>query len=55
LAKTALGLSYADIVRAIEDAIKTALIEEREAISHADLMACIHERKATLAGGGVAT
>lgn len=54
-AKSSLGLSYADIVRAIEDAIKTALIEEREAISHADLMACIHERKATLSGGGAAT
>lgn len=54
LAKGAKGLSYADIVRAIEDAIKTALIEGREAISNADVAACIRERKATLAGGEIA-
>lgn len=49
-ARAALGLSYADIVRAIEDAIKTVLIEERETISNADLMAGVRERKATLTG-----
>ncbi|MEP2827952.1 ATP-binding protein [Parvibaculum sp.] len=51
LSKAALGLSYADIVRAIEDAIKTVLIDGREAITQADLAGCIKERKATLAGG----
>ncbi|MGK2742255.1 AAA family ATPase [Tepidicaulis sp. LMO-SS28] len=54
LSKTALGLSYADIVRAIEDAIKTVLIDGREAVTQADLAACIEERKSTLAGGGIA-
>ncbi|GEP60430.1 AAA family ATPase [Reyranella soli] len=55
IAQSALGLSYADIVRAVEDSIKTALIEDREAISHVDLATCIDERKATLVGGGAAT
>jgi hypothetical protein len=50
-ARAAVGLSYADIVRATEDAIKTALIEDREVIKNADLTACIRERKATIAGG----
>lgn len=50
-ARAAVGLSYADIVRATEDAIKTALIEEREVIKNADLVACIRERKATITGG----
>ncbi len=54
VAKAAVGLSYADIVRATEDAIKTALIEEREVIRSADMMACIRERKATIAGGSSA-
>lgn len=54
VAKAAVGLSYADIVRATEDAIKTALIEEREVIRSADIMACIRERKATIAGGSSA-
>ncbi len=50
IAKAALGLSYADIVRAIEDAVKTVLIEERDVISHADIMAGVRERKAILTG-----
>jgi SpoVK/Ycf46/Vps4 family AAA+-type ATPase len=50
-ARAAVGLSYADIVRATEDAIKTALIEESEVIKSGDLMACIRERKATITGG----
>ncbi len=52
VAKAALGLSYADVVRAIEDAIKSALIEERETITNADLTGCIRERKDTISGGG---
>lgn len=50
IAKAALGLSYADIVRAIEDAVKTVLIEEREMVAHADIMAGVRERKAILTG-----
>nr|WP_281719530.1 ATP-binding protein [Nitrosomonas nitrosa] len=50
IARVALGLSYADIVRAVEDAIKTVLIEERDIISHADIMAGVRERKAILTG-----
>jgi SpoVK/Ycf46/Vps4 family AAA+-type ATPase len=50
IAKDALGLSYADIVRAVEDAVKTVLIEERDVISHADIMAGVRERKAILTG-----
>lgn len=46
----ALGLSYADVARATEDAIKTALIEGRVEISTADVMAGIRDRKATLSG-----
>jgi SpoVK/Ycf46/Vps4 family AAA+-type ATPase len=51
LARAALGLSYADVVRAIEDAIKSAVIGERETITNADITACIRERKATVSGG----
>lgn len=50
IAKDALGLSYADIVRAVEDAVKTVLIEERDVISHADIIAGVRERKAILTG-----
>lgn len=50
VAKAALGLSYAEIVRAIEDAIKTVLIEDRDTISNADLMAGVRERRYTLTG-----
>jgi len=52
VAKSAMGLSYADIVRAAENAIKAALIDERDAVAHADLMAAVRERKATVAGRG---
>lgn len=55
VAKSALGLSYADIVRATEDAIKSSLVEDRETITHADVMAGVRERKATLAGRGIET
>jgi len=50
IARVALGLSYADIVRAVEDALKTVLIEERDVISHADIIAGVRERKAILTG-----
>lgn len=50
IGKAALGLSYADIVRATEDAIKTVLIDEREAILSGDVMSGLRERKAVLAG-----
>lgn len=48
-AKTALGMSFADITRACEDAIKDALISDRNAVSNADLMAAIRERQSALA------
>ena len=49
-AKKALGLSYADIVRAAEDTVKAALVDDREHITNADLMAAIRERKASATG-----
>lgn len=48
-AKTALGMSFADITRACEDAIKDALVDERPSVTNADLMAAIRERRAALA------
>lgn len=50
LAKRAAGLSYADITRAAEDAIKHGLIERRGIIQK-DIAAAIDERKATFAQG----
>ncbi len=50
LAKRAAGLSYADITRAAEDAIKHSLIERRGVIQ-SDIAAAIDERKATFAQG----
>jgi SpoVK/Ycf46/Vps4 family AAA+-type ATPase len=47
-AKAALGLSFADIARACEDAIKDALITERASVTHADLMSAIRERRSAL-------
>lgn len=44
LAKAAAGLSYGDLTRAVEDAIKHAIIERR-AVSNTDLSAAIAERK----------
>lgn len=51
-AKAAHGLSFADITRACEDAIKDALIGERAAVTHADLMAALRERCAALSENG---
>lgn len=47
LAKRAAGLSYADITRAAEDAIKHGVIEKRK-IEQADVYAAIDERQAAL-------
>ena len=49
-AKAALGLSFADVTRAAEDAIKSAVVDDREAITQADLMAAIRERRAAASG-----
>lgn len=47
LARRAKGLSYADITRAAEDALKHALIERRR-FTNADLVSAIAERSASL-------
>ena len=44
------GLSFADIDHAIENTIKTTLLEERNTISNADLKTSIQERRYSLAG-----
>lgn len=48
-AKVALGLSFADVVRATEDAIKDALIDGRDEINYATLTAAIRERRIAIA------
>jgi len=45
LADNASGLSYADLTRACEDAIKDAIIHDRETLTQADLTRSIKERK----------
>lgn len=40
------GLSFADIARACEDAIKDTIIQEQPLVTYAELMAAIRERKA---------
>jgi SpoVK/Ycf46/Vps4 family AAA+-type ATPase len=54
LAARAAGLSYADLTRAAEDALKYALIEGR-ALTQADLSFALAERKASLTHGAAAT
>lgn len=49
-ARAAKGLSFADVVRAAEDAIKDAVVEEREEVTNADLMNAIRERCAAATG-----
>lgn len=44
-AEASLNLSYGDISRACEDAIKDAIIHNRELVSHSDLMNAIKERR----------
>jgi len=52
-AKIATGLSYADITRACEDAIKDVVISGRNAVMQSDLIAALKERRATLSRKGV--
>jgi len=49
-ARKALGLSYADIAKASEDAIKAAIVDEREKVTNSDLMRAIRERVASAEG-----
>jgi len=49
-ARKALGLSYADIAQASEDAIKAAIVDEREKVTNSDLMRAIRERVASAEG-----
>ncbi|KAB0664016.1 ATP-binding protein [Oryzomonas japonica] len=46
LADTALGLSYADITRACEEAIKEAIIHDRQKVVTGDILKNLSERKA---------
>jgi SpoVK/Ycf46/Vps4 family AAA+-type ATPase len=52
-AKLAYGLSYADITRATEDAIKDVVISGREAVTQKDLIAALRERRMTVSRKGV--
>jgi AAA+ superfamily predicted ATPase len=45
LAEKAEGLSYADITKACEDAIKDAIIHDREEVSTEDLLKPLQERQ----------
>jgi SpoVK/Ycf46/Vps4 family AAA+-type ATPase len=54
LAASAKGLSYADITRAADDALKHALIERRM-LTHSDLSVALAERLATLNHGTAKT
>jgi SpoVK/Ycf46/Vps4 family AAA+-type ATPase len=47
VAKTANGLSYADIVRACDDAAKDAVLSDRAELSTRTLMAALRRRKGT--------
>jgi SpoVK/Ycf46/Vps4 family AAA+-type ATPase len=44
-ATTALGLNFADITRACEDAIKDTLVHDRPFVTHTELLHAIQERK----------
>jgi len=46
LANLAEGLSYAEITRAVEDAIKDAIIHDRDSVAEADIVKTLEERKA---------
>ena len=54
LAKRAAGLSYSDLTRATEDALKHSLIERRS-LTHSDLSAAIAERQASCNHGSAKT
>jgi len=45
LAKDAVGLSYAEITRVADDVLKTAVIENRESVSDANIRLMLDERK----------
>ncbi len=45
-AAAASGLSYADIVRACEDAAKTAILGDAAAVTHDDVVSALQERRA---------
>lgn len=47
-ARVAAGLSYADITRATEDAIKDVVISGRDAVTQKDLVAALKERRMTV-------
>jgi SpoVK/Ycf46/Vps4 family AAA+-type ATPase len=46
LARESGGMSYADIARACDDAIKLMVINQKEELSEADVLESLHERKA---------
>jgi SpoVK/Ycf46/Vps4 family AAA+-type ATPase len=48
-AAAAQGLSFADIARACEDAIKDAIVHDRHQVTHAELMSAIRDRKSAVA------
>ncbi len=48
--KAAVGLSFADVARAAEDAIKASVVDDRDMVTQADLMAAIRERRAAASG-----
>ncbi|WP_349255061.1 ATP-binding protein [Methyloceanibacter sp.] len=48
-AMEAQGLSFADITRACEDAIKDAIVHDRPRVTHTELMSAIRDRKAAVA------
>jgi SpoVK/Ycf46/Vps4 family AAA+-type ATPase len=52
VARLANGLSYADITRACEDAIKDVLISGRNSVSQADLAGALRERRTTMSKKG---
>jgi SpoVK/Ycf46/Vps4 family AAA+-type ATPase len=51
-ATAAQGLSFADIARACEEAIKDAVVDDRSYLTQADLMLAINDRKAAAAHQG---
>lgn len=48
--KAAVGLSFADVARAAEDAIKASVVDDRDTVTQADLMAAIRERRSAASG-----
>jgi ATP-dependent 26S proteasome regulatory subunit len=48
LATAAQGLSFADITRVCEDAIKDAIIHERTSVTHSEIVHAIADRKSAV-------